>query len=276
MSHRFHSLILRVLHYRLLLAAALKDHKLILEIYHPSSKYSEPYLGCEYLGTDGLSDSTEGEGSFYHDVGNTGQLGKLSGLYSHLRPFRMDVEERRPRRHPAGDVPGHPGTSTSYPSRASDDSSGPEDLVSHNITLEAHELFSQLCGCVNLVKVGPRRGLFLSCVSVGEGVMRIWREWLDKMTRQAPTSSRGGIVEPPSKTSSNGPARNGNETDTGEERMLWIDNGRNVGIKVVVRERKWRRDQPILIRRDEDVAVSYAIGFEGQQGPLRGESLTDD
>jgi len=56
-------------------------------------------------------------------------------------------------------------------------------------------------------------------------------------------------------------------TDTGDERMMWIDNGRNVGIRVVVKERKWRRDQPILISRDEDVAVSYAIGFEGQQAP---------
>jgi len=179
----------------------------------------------------------------------------------------MDAEEKRPRRHPAGDVPGHPGTSTTYPSRASDDSSRPDDLVSHSITLEAHELFSQLCGCVNLVKVGPRRGLFLSCVSVGEGVMRIWREWLADMTSHASSSSRGDSLEPLLKTRSNGYARIGNMTDTGDERMMWIDNGRNVGIRVVVKERKWRRDQPILISRDEDVAVSYAIGFEGQQAP---------
>ena len=261
-SHRFHSLILRILHHRLLVAAALKDHKLILECYHPSSKYSEPYLGCEYVGTDGLSDSTEGQGSFYHDVGNTGQLGKLSGLYSYFRPFRMDVEDKRPRRHPAGDVPGHPGTSTSFPSRASDDGPKHEDLVSHNVTLEAHELFSQLCGCVNLVKVGPRRGLFLSCVSVGEGVIRIWREWLQEMSRHALSSSQGGIVEPSRKPRSNGSAQDGIEADSGEERTLWIDKG-NVGLKVVVTERKWRRDQPILIGPDEDVAVSYAIGFEG-------------
>ena len=177
----------------------------------------------------------------------------------------MGVEEKRPRRHPAGDVPGHPGTSTSFPSRASENDSNPEDLVSHNITLEAHELFSQLCGCVNLVKVGPRRGLFLSCVSVGEGVMRIWREWLAEMTRLAPNSSRGDVSEPVSMPKSNGKARNGNGTEAGEERMVWIDNGKNVGIKVAVRERKWRRDQPILVSREEDIAVSYAIGFEGQQ-----------
>lgn len=143
-------------------------------------------------------------------------------------------------------------------------------MVSHNITLEAHELFSQLCGCVNLVKLGPRRGLFLSCVSVGEGVMRIWRAWLAEMTRHVPTSP-----EPASNRRSDGDAENGNGTDTGKERMVWIDNGRNVGIKVVVRERKWRRDQPILISRDEDVAVSYEIGFEGQRElRVEGPSLT--
>lgn len=187
----------------------------------------------------------------------------------------MDVEEKRPRRHPAGDVPGHPGTSTSYPSRVSDDDSTPNDLVSHNITLEAHELFSQLCGCVNLVKVGPRRGLFLSCVSVGEGVMRIWREWLAEIARRTSASFRGDLGEPASKMQPNGDARSGDRTDTSEQQMLWLDNGRNVGIKVVVKERKWRRDQPILISRDEDVAVSYSIGFEGQQAPsIKDVSLT--
>ena len=253
-----------MLHHRLLLAAALKDYNLILECYHPSSKYSEPYLGCEYLGTDGLSGSREGEGSFYDDVGTTGQLGKLSGLYSHFRPFRMDVDEKPPRRHPAGDVPGHPGTSTAYPSPAASEQSSHADVVSHNITLEEHELFSQMCGCVNLVKVGPRRGLFLSCVNVAEGVMRIWREWLAERARQAPLSYQEDMAEHASNDGSYGSASNANRLKIGEEQLVWIDNGRNVGIRVVVRERKWRRDQPILIRREEDVAVSYALELQGQ------------
>ncbi|KAI9877453.1 MAG: hypothetical protein M1830_003875 [Pleopsidium flavum] len=261
-SHRFHNLILRVLHYRLLLAASLKDHKLILECYHPSSKFSEPYLGCEYLGSDGLSDSREGEGSFYDDVEITGRLGKLSGLYSHFRPFRMEVGEKPPRRHPAGDVPGHPGTSTAYASPDSSNSSTFQDSVCQTVTLESHELFSQLCGCVNIVKVGPRRGLFLSCVNVAEGVMRIWREWLAERAHSTLSPSLSDMAELALAKVHPASPSNGTGRDDGEERMLWIDSGRNVGMKVTVRERRWRRDQPIMFRRDEDVAVSYAIDFE--------------
>jgi len=175
----------------------------------------------------------------------------------------MDVDEKPPRRHPAGDLPGHPGTSTSYPPHSSSNSSISQDPVCQNVTLESHELFSQLCGCVNLVKVGPRRGLFLSCVNVAEGVMRIWREWLAERAQNTPSSSLSDLAKLALINEHRASASNGNERDKGEGWMLWIDSGRNVGMKVTVRERKWRRDQPILFRRDEDVAVSYAIEFEG-------------
>ena len=44
-----------------------------------------------------------------------------------------------------------------------------EALVSQDIYLESHELFSQLMSVVNVVKTGPKKDLFLSCVTVGEG-----------------------------------------------------------------------------------------------------------
>ncbi len=263
-SHRFHGLIVRILHSRLLLAAALKDHNLILECYHPASKYSEPYLGCQYLGTDGLSDSREGEGSFYSGMQTAYQLGELRELYSRFRPFRMDVDEKR-RRHPAGDVPGRSEARTSNPSRDSQ-STTPEDCVSHIITLEAHELFSQMCGCVNLVKVGPRRGLFAACVCVAEGVMRIWRRWLAERARQLALQASSelvpGVLETQHGISAS--TTNGYVGIMGDERMVWIDSGKNVGIRVKVKERSSGRDLPLLISRDEDVAVSYAVEFEGK------------
>lgn len=92
-SHRFHALILRILHYRLLLSASLKEYKLILECFHPTSKLIEPHVFCKYLGTDGLSNKYEGEGSLYENVETAQQLGRLSTLYSRFRP-EVTVEER--------------------------------------------------------------------------------------------------------------------------------------------------------------------------------------
>jgi hypothetical protein len=39
-----------------------------------------------------------------------------------------------------------------------------------NVYLESHELFSQLQSVANVVKVGPKKDLFLSCVNDWGGV----------------------------------------------------------------------------------------------------------
>ena len=39
--------------------------QVILECYHPSAKYTEPYSYCGYFGTPALSDEMEGQGSIY-------------------------------------------------------------------------------------------------------------------------------------------------------------------------------------------------------------------
>lgn len=92
-SYRFHALVLRILHYRLLVAASLREYKLIFECYHPVQKLTEPHVFCKYLGTDGLSDKHEGEGSLYENVETSRQLGRLTSLYSRFRP-EVTVEER--------------------------------------------------------------------------------------------------------------------------------------------------------------------------------------
>lgn len=92
-SHRFHALVLRILHYRLLVATSLKDYKIILECFHPAFRLTEPHIFCKYLGTEGLSLRHEGEGSLYENVEPAHQLGKLASLYSIFRP-ETTVEER--------------------------------------------------------------------------------------------------------------------------------------------------------------------------------------
>lgn len=68
----------------------------MLECFHPSAKLTEPNVFCKYLGTDGLSNRHEGEGSLYENVETAQKLGRLTSLYSRFRP-EAAVEERSSR-----------------------------------------------------------------------------------------------------------------------------------------------------------------------------------
>ena len=255
--HRFQNLVLRIVHRRLLLAASLKDRRLILECYHPSAQYTEPYLFCDYLGTPGLSDEIEGHGRVYDAAEISGGLGRLRELYSRFRPTRPYADppfrsqpngnsKCETKGDSKGDVPG----SQTSPSEPSSKSPKPIELAAQTINLDSHELFSQLCVSVNLVQVGPRRGVFLSCVDIlRKTIPRIWREWL------AESAENPG--SPDLET-----------TDLKDERkcrrIIWVDHAHNVGIRARVQERRWRRNAPILIHKDEDQAVSYSIELEGK------------
>jgi hypothetical protein len=253
-SHRFHDLILRIVHHRLLAAASLQDHKLILECFHPSAKLTTPSLICDYIGTDGLGNGSDDEADLYRGVDRAGRLGKLSGIYSHFRPVGPD-EATRPRRqrHPAGDVPGYPNVSNTFPAASS---SHEAEIPSQIVSLESHELFSQLCTIANLVKAVPNVGFLLSCITIGEGVIRIWRDWLAERAVVPHTNGKSSL-----ETSSRSVASTAASYED-RERMLWLDNGCNVGIRLRVIERE-DLGTPILMRLDEDAHVTYNIEYEG-------------
>lgn len=259
-SHRVYALVVRILHQRLLLASQLPEHTLLLECYHPSAKLTEPPLYCTYLGTEGLD-----KGAILSDKlapGNHVPIGRLrdyNRLYSVFRPQRRAPEAgARRRRHPAGDVPGsrtHPSSSPSW----MENTGSQEDVVKQTLSLDSHELFTQLCASLNLARSGPRRGLFFSFVEIDEGVLRVWRDWLKQMangTTDSTPEDKGKNKTPISE----GTARvNANK----DESILWIDSTKRVGLKLNVHERRWRRDQPVLISADE-VPVSYEVEFEGK------------
>ncbi|KAJ0415630.1 hypothetical protein BJY00DRAFT_254904 [Aspergillus carlsbadensis] len=144
-SQRFHALVLRLLHYRLLLSANLAEYKLILECFHPTSKLIEPHVFCTYLGTPGLSDKYEGEGSLYENIDTAEKLGRLGSLYSRFEP---------------------------------ESSSEESPALKRPVNLEGFEEFSQLCVVVNVVKALPGTTHLLSAVNVEDGVIRLFRGWL--------------------------------------------------------------------------------------------------
>ena len=284
-SRRFHDVVLRLFHHRLLLAASLRDRKLILECYHPSSKNTEPYLFCDYLGTPGLSSEIEDEGDVYNEINGVGRFGRLGSLYSRFRPIRPEMEQRVFRSHPAGDVHGHPGSSITFPSEHSQTEQEPEGLVSHSVHLDSHELFSQLCVVTNLVQLGPRRGVFYSFVNVADGVVRIFRDWLAKRAGDTPGHTSESQSEDCEENGEKVVSRSkiGVHDAHAEARMLWVDSSQNVGVRVRIKEENWKRDMPILLHRSEDPAVTYSMEYEGmlnrvleQKRPSCSENLTND
>lgn len=251
-SHRFHAIILRILHYRLLLAASLEEYKLMLECFHPSSRLTDPHVFCTYLGTDGLSNKHEGEGSLYENCGATERLGRLTSLYSRFRPD-PEVEDQRPwrprnRRPPTGLAMGPEGGITleeDADSSSNEQTHPVGQFVKKRVNLDGFEDFSQLCAVVNLVKGIPNSSLVLSAVTVEDGIVRIGRKWLKEQAAKT-------IFDAPASSSSD------------EGNILWVGGMKNVGMKLRVREKRWSRDIPILVHRDEELAVSYEVEIEGK------------
>jgi hypothetical protein len=211
-------------------AASHDEHRLILECYHPSAKFYTPYLFCDYISTPGL-DTREDHNTT--DVGSTGQLGMLSRLYSYFRPLKPTDTRRSARPHPAGGWPMLPplGLVDKH-----------EDLVCQDIALDSHELFSQLVTTTNLVKLGSKPGVFKSSATIGEGLTRIWREWLLQRASGVSTDNQTTM-----------------QTEKG---LLWADSASHVGLRMNVVPRS-DIQEPIILNRNEDPPVSYTLQYEG-------------
>ncbi|RMZ92747.1 hypothetical protein DV736_g45, partial [Chaetothyriales sp. CBS 134916] len=200
-SRRFHSVIVRILHFRLVLAPSLPEYKLILEAYHPSNRYFDPHLFCTYLRTDGLFTPDEGTESLYH----TGCFTKMGLLYSRFRPERPVVAGTIPLRRIAGAAPTpSQNGSTVQPIYRNAGDGGTERIV-HSVHLDPEELFGQFC-TVPIVKPN-------------QGTMRVWKTWLCERAREA---RRLQTEEDPITP---GPEA-GQDPD-----IMWTDYRRNVGIK---------------------------------------------
>lgn len=236
-------------------AASLEDRKLILECYHPSAQFTEPYLFCDYLGTPGLSDNIVGRGSIYERADALTREGMLNRLYSRFRPTSRDSDPTSRRPHPAGDIPGSRTSDAAISSRRSD-----AGIVKHNVSLDAHENFSQLLFNTSLVQIGPRRGVFSDIVPVIEKkTFRVFRQWLAEGAQETKEADRNTSRELPGEMeSTNGKSYGNSET-------VWLDEDKKTaGFKIRIEERKWRRETPILLHKDEEQAVSYSLELNGK------------
>ena len=179
--------------------------------------------------------------------------GRLTKLFARFKPTRSSPENPTRKSHQAADLP---SASTMEVAAAS----GPpvDEVVYQTVNLESHENFSQLMFMASLVKLGPRKGVFEALVEVFDTkTIRVFRNWLshlDQLTearakRQKETIS--GIDKEP----------DGQQQD-GE--LVWIDEHTKIArLDVEARELRWKRDGPILMKRDENEALSYSLELKG-------------
>lgn len=210
---------------------------------------------CDYLGTPGLSDEVEGQGTIYEIADDPATKGTLRKLYSHFRPTRKAPDPFIVRSHPAGDIPGLTRSEAAESRRQRKEA----EVVGQIVSLEAHELFSQLCFSASLVQLGPRRGVFLSNVDAVENkTIRVWRHRLAEMAKCAEDGTANASFAAEFQLGEGSWNEYGNL-----DQLVWVDQNKIAGLKVRVKDRKWREDQPILILKDEDQAVSYSLELEG-------------
>jgi hypothetical protein len=234
-SHRIHALILTIIHTRILAITSSPSKRIILECYHPSAKLSTPYFFCDYLYTEPFALSSASPTS------SPSSLSQLRNLYSYFRPTPPEGDRKVWRPRPSGGWSWVPISSVI--DKGEEEGDEGEELVSQDIYLESHELFTQLQSVVNVVKTGPKKDLFLSCVTVGEGLVRVWRDWLKERAE--------GVAK-----------GKGEEEEEIEKRLLWSDTQKHVGLRLRVNERQDER-APVLVSRDEDPNVGYTLQYEG-------------
>ncbi|KAI3337917.1 F-box domain-containing protein, variant [Ustulina deusta] len=220
-SRRFRGLVGRLHYYRLVEATALQGRELVLECYHPCDRVSAPSLFCKYLATDGLP-----------EAGEDADLEDLNQLYTRFKLYLGD-ENQRPRSR----------WSTTSANDATEESLT-QKAPSYDVNLDAGDLFTQLCAVTNLVKVGPKRGLFLSIDNVTDGVIRVWRDWLREQAERSATEQQQD-----------------GQTRLDDPSILWIGTSKNVGVRFRVVPKE-EGQTPLLLSRDEDPAVSYTLEYQ--------------
>jgi hypothetical protein len=254
--------VLRILHYRLLLNTPLKEYKLLLECFHPSSKLTEPHVFCKYLGTDGLSERHDGTGSLYENVDTAHQLGRVTALYSRFRPLVANEEEEEDAERIGShfDLTGRMLLFSGVGFVRADKNGGKgnkDDEVIREVTLDGHEDFSQLCVVANLVQVRPGTSLLLSAFTIEDGFVRLWRDWLHHQSRKLKKASEIAREESHEEI----------QIPPDSDDILWADVGKTVGLKLRVRPKSWNPSFPVLIHqddRDDDAWVGYEVILEGE------------
>lgn len=199
---------------------------MILEAYHPSARFYTPYLSCKYQDLV----SREGPALYEYSVPAplSPSLGDMKKLYGSYRPVLADENRATPR------------IRFGFPRPRRMTTNDDDKRALHQVSLDEGELFSQLCSVVNVVKEGPRNGLFITHVNVMNKVIRIFRNWLFELANSRP----------------------GEMSD--EARIIWLDHAKDTGIRFRLVNLVAPDGPPAVANPFEDPPVSYTLEYEGK------------
>lgn len=125
-----------------------------------------------------------------------------------------------------------------------------DETATQDVYLDHDLLFSQLCAVTYVVKEASRPGFYISQVNTCDGVVRVWRPWLAE------------------KANLNGADESLHSKIVDFDKFLWVDVGKNVGLRFGVVLGPAER-LPLLSGPGDDSPVSYTLIYEGMSaGPV--------
>lgn len=190
--------------------------------HHPAADYTNGHESFNYLGTPGLGDAAH-TGAPPHRINDDATGSGLGRLYSRFGPAHRDEQK-------CG--------------------------VGQVINMDGHELFSQLCTSLTLIKIVQYDHVYVQ----KKRTLRLWRDWLAQCAFNSINLTRDSASVERSRTTSQEPSHFSSEFD----RTIWTDQSQNVGLKVWVCVGKSSLEgHGRLQSADEDQPVSYDLNVEG-------------
>ncbi len=174
-------------------------------------------------------------------------LGEMAQLYCRFRPVQQEENRRPRRRYPRRPLAPQPLQQDSVAGLVDGVVALADvpDPVTQDVHLDEGVLFLELRAVTNLGKVGPKRGLYHSCVNVIDKSVRVRRHWL-----AARADAAAGRAD--------------TETDE-HEAIIWADPNNRVGLRCRVTETTDCQHNPLLAGPDEDPPASYRLEYEGRR-----------
>lgn len=216
--HLFQILTARIIHTRLLQAVTSRDYSLQLRCHHPAADYTNEFY--DYLGTPGLGAAAHARALPSNDDAAKSGLG---GLYSRFGPAQRDEQKCN-----AGRV----------------------------INMDEHELFSQLCTSLTLIKTVRYGRVYVQ----KKRTFRLFRDWLARCASHSNDSIRHGVCVEWNQVTSQECSLSSSELD----HTIWTDQSQNVGLRVRVHDSKSSAEEQHgpLQDADKDQPVSYDLDIE--------------
>jgi hypothetical protein len=185
-SKFFNELIAQIVEYRQYNAARLRDQTLCYHLYQPIDRFGTPLVRClTRTTTEILAENRLGRG---RQSASVEAINKLHEQYTFLTPKTESYSVMF------------------YDTRAN----GPDELTERRIQFDGRERFAQMMFKIEIIQYGEVDGRCSGSSMVRDGVVRVFRNWLNKNAGR-------------------------NEDSPDHSDTLWLDDAHHIGFQTSVR-----------------------------------------